>query len=336
VPLAIVIEKKYAETVKNKLLEMNLLDDSRKIKRYGNKVEIPVFDVPHIEIPFEIIEQEEYIPRKIFVPFEEIRERLKGKISSADFNKLPRKWEKFGDVLVLKLEGIKEKRKVAEVYASVLQCKAVLEDVGGIEGIYRKPKFELIYGKDTETIHVENGIKYKFDVARIMFSSGNIDERIRMARVAKENETVVDMFAGIGYFTLPIAVYGRAKVFACEINPVAFEYLKENIRLNNVDDKVTPLLGDCRKVAPRGVADRVIMGYLDSIEFFPYALEILRGEGVIHFHQKCKEEDFPHRLFKKLEEIAGEKDKELMLDNYRKIKSYAPRIIHGVMDIRVL
>ncbi len=335
-PLAIVVKKEHAEEVKNKLLEMKLLDDSRRIKRYDDMVEIPVFDVPSLNVPFEVVEQKEYTPRKIFIPFEEIKKRLKGKISPEDFDKLPRKWEKFGDILVLKLEGIKEKERVAKVYADVLQCKAVLEDVGGIKGIYRKPKFKLIYGNDSETIHVENGIKYKFDVEKIMFSSGNIDERIRMAKVARENETVVDMFAGIGYFTLPIAVYGKAKVFACEINPIAFKYLKENIQLNNVENRVIPLLGDCREVAPRGVADRVIMGYLDSIDFFPHALEILRGEGVIHFHQKSREEDFPHRIFKRLEEIAKEKGKKLRLEKYRKIKSYAPRIIHGVMDIRVL
>ena len=332
---AIVVDKKVAEYAKNKLLEMKLLDDSRKIKRYGNKVEIPVFDVPALDVEFEVVEQNEYLPRKIFIPFEEVKKILKGKISNEDFEKLPRKWEKFGDVLVLKMHGIKEKEKVAKAYAEVLKCKTVLEDVEGIKGIERKPCFNFIYGNDAETIHVENGIKYKFDVSKIMFSSGNIDERIRMAKVASKNEIVVDMFAGIGYFTLPIAVYGKAKVYACEINPVAYEYLKENILLNNVANLVTPLLGDCRKVAPRGIADRVVMGYLDSIKFLPYAIEILKGEGIIHLHQKCKQEDFPYRLFEEVEKIAKEYGKEAEMIFYKKIKSYAPRIIHGVIDIKI-
>ncbi len=334
-PLAIVVNKRDAEKVKNELLEMGLLDDSRKIKRYGDKVEIPVFAVPNIKVNFEIVEQEEYLERKVFLPLEEIKELLKGKISREDFEKLPRKWEKLGDVLVIKLHGIKEKRKVAEVYAKVLKCKAVLEDVGGIKGIERKPCFKLVYGKDTETIHVENGIKYKFDVSKIMFSSGNIDERIRMAGVANKNEVVVDMFAGIGYFTLPVAVYGKAKVYACEINPIAYEYLKENILLNDVCHLVKPLLGDCREVAPRNIANRVIMGYLDSIKFLPYALEILKGEGIIHLHQKCKEEEFPHHLFNEAKKIVKEHGKEAEMIFYKKIKSYAPRIIHGVIDIKI-
>jgi len=332
---AIVVDKRKAEDIKNKLLEMGLLDDSRKIKRYENKVEIPVKEIPKIEEEFEVIEQRNYLPRKVFIPIEEIKNLLKGRISNEDFEKLPRKWEKFGDVLVLKLKGIKEKRKVAEIYAKVLKCKAVLEDIGGIKGIKREPCFELIYGNDTETIHVENGIKYKFDVSKIMFSSGNIDERIRMAKIAKKNEIVVDLFAGIGYFTLPIAVYCKAKVYACEINPVAFRYLKENIKLNNVSHLVEAKLGDCGVVAPRSVANRIIMGYLDSLPFLPYALEVLKDEGVIHFHQKCKEEDFPDKLFKKIKSIVQQHGKNAEMIYCKKIKSYAPRIIHGVMDIKI-
>ncbi len=329
--LAVEVKAEYAEEVKNKLLEDGLLDDSRRIKRKGGKVIIPVKDIPSLDVEFNLVENGEYRKRKKFVPIEEIRKVLKGKISN--FEKLPEKWEKFGDVLILKMDGIEEKEKVAEVYAEVLKCKTVLEDVGGIKGRERKPDFRFIYGKDAETIHVENGIKYKFDASKIMFSSGNIDERIRMAKVAKEGEIVVDMFAGIGYFTLPMAVYGGARIYACEINPVAYRYLQENIILNGVVDKVKPLLGDCRKVAPRNAADRVIVGYFDSIPFFPYALRCLRGKGTIHFHIKCREEDFPEKIMEMLRDMGEEKGWKIEGWKSKKIKSYAPGIIHGVIDI---
>ena len=64
---------------------------------------------------------------------------------------------------------------------------------------------------------------------RVMFSSGNVDERVRMSKLKIEGECVVDMFAGIGYFTLPIAKYTGATVQAWEKNPVAYDYLKKNI-----------------------------------------------------------------------------------------------------------
>ena len=332
--LAIEVDKRKAEEVKNMLLEMGLLDDSRKIKRRGAKVEIPVKEIPPIDINYELIEEDGYIKRKRFVPFEEIKRILRNEISCEDFEKLPHKWEKFGDVLILKMEGIKEKKRVAEGYARVLKCKSVLEDVGGIKGKERKPFFRFLYGKDAETIHVENGIKYKFDASQIMFSSGNIDERIRMGEVVKGG-VAVDMFAGIGYFTLPMAVYGKAEVYACEINPISYSYLKENILLNDVANRVKPLLGDCREVAPHGIADRVVMGYFDSIPFFPYALRCIKEDGVIHFHIKCSEDNFPDKIFKKVKRIAKDDGWEAEMLFHKKIKSYAPRIIHGVIDIYV-
>ncbi len=81
--------------------------------------------------------------------------------------------------------------------------------------------------------------------------------------ISNPHETVVDLFAGIGYFTLPMAVYSKPKkMFACEINPIAYQYLCANVVLNHVTNIVEPLLGDNRKIAPKDCADRVILGYL--------------------------------------------------------------------------
>jgi len=330
--LAVVVEKERAEEVRRRLLEMGVMDASRRIIRYGNFVEFPVVKAVN---GFKIVEQKVVKRRYVFPPLEEIKTRLKGEISEQDFKNLPRKWEKFGDVLVLKMEGIKDKRKVATVYANVLKCKSVLEDVEGITGVERKPQFKFIIGNDAETIHVENGIKYKFDVSKIMFSSGNIDERIRMGRIVKKGEVVIDMFAGIGYFSLPMAFHGKAKVYAIEINPVAYSYLKENIKLNKLENYIISILGDCREKIPHGMANRIVMGYLNSIPFLEYALKGLRNEGIIHMHHKCREEEFPHTIFEEAKEIAYENGYNAEMISYRKIKSYAPRIIHGVIDIKV-
>ena len=104
--------------------------------------------------------------------------------------------------------------------------------------------------------------------------------------------------------------------------------------MNGLENLVTPILGDCREKIPKGIANRIIMGYLDSIPFFKYALAGLKEEGIIHFHQKCKEEEFPNEIFKKLDEIAKKEGYEIEMILHRKIKSYAPHIIHGVIDIK--
>ena len=271
-------------------------------------------------------------------PFEEIKEKISNFIPENLVEFLPKKWEKIGDVLVLKLK--KELEPFAEIiaktYAEVLNCKSVLQEIGGIKGIYREPRVRLIYGsKNTETLHVENGIKYSLDPSKLMFSSGNMSERIRMSKLNCRDEVVVDMFAGIGYFSLPIAVYCNPRmVYAIEKNPLAFRYLCKNITLNRVNDRVEPILGDNRCVTPKGVANRVIMGYLNKThEFLPIALESLKSEGIIHFHCLCPRDKFSDYVMDKIRRYLSEKEFEVV---YKKVvKSYAPGIDHVVLDIKV-
>ena len=274
-------------------------------------------------------------------PFDEIKKSLKNNISLELTNFLPEKWEKIGDIVIIKLD---EKLKsyageIGKTYAEVLHCKTVLNDVGGISGIYREPNVELLYGsKNTETVHKENGIRYKLDAQKIMFSSGNMDERLRMANISNKNETVVDLFAGIGYFTLPMAVYSKPKkVFSCEINHVAYEYLCKNIVLNHVTSIVQPLFGDNRKTAPKNVAERVVMGYfIDTEKFLPVAFNCLKKyTGFIHYHDVCLDKLFPEKPLKMVEKTAKKYERTAKLLAYRVIKSYAPGVSHIVLDIQV-
>ena len=276
----------------------------------------------------------------IKTPHELIREKLQYYVPSSLLYILPNKWEKIGNVLIIKIPPALERyrREIAEVYASVLRCKSVLEDLGGIKGEKREPNVRLIYGNsNTETIHVENGIRYKLDPSKIMFSSGNMEERIRMATIKAKDEVVVDMFAGIGYFSLPLAVYGSPKkVYAIEINPVAYKYLRENITLNNVNAIVEPLLGDNKKATPKGVADRVIMGYLhETHNYLPVALESLKGSGVIHYHEICPNELLKTRPLQMVRNATENLGFRIIDFKRRIVKSYAPGVSHIVLDVKV-
>lgn len=277
----------------------------------------------------------------IETPLSQIKKLLSNEIPSELICCLPDKWEKIGDVLTVKLnESLRKyQEKIGERYAEILHCKTVLNDVGGISGTYRKPKVEILYGsKNTETIHKENGIRYKLDLQKIMFSSGNMDERKRMANISNKNETVVDLFAGIGYFTIPMAVYSKPKkIFSCEINPIAYEYLCKNIVLNHVTSVVKPLLGDNRSMAPKNIADRVIMGYIDdTYRFLPTAIDCLKnGTGIIHYHDVFPNELIPEKSLKFVQEISKKYDTNAKLLKYNYIKSYAPGVSHVVFDIKI-
>ena len=274
-------------------------------------------------------------------PFDEIKKNLTKKIPPDLTSFIPNKWEKLGDVVIIKIHDETEKYKelIGEVFADVLDAETVLWDKSGITGELREPSTEIIYGSDNcLTTHKENNIRYKMDPRKVMFSSGNMDERIRMAKISNNDETVVDLFAGIGYFTLPLAVYSKPKkIFACEKNPVAFDFLCQNISLNKVSDIVEPLSGDNRMVAPKNVADRVILGYIGGTHsFLSTAFECLKNHsGVIHFHDTFSEEAVLDDAICYVNEVAEIFDRKAELLKYKQVKSYAPGISHYVFDIRI-
>ncbi len=319
------VEKEIGQCKLEELKKRDNLDSSRSIKEDGNELIIPVKEGGNdLETDMESRESKK-------TPFRRIKENLELK---EDEEKLPDRWEKIGDVLLIKLpeELEQHKKKIAKSYAEILDAKTVMLQ-GSIEGKTREPNVKKIYGEETETVHLENEVKYKLDTAELMFSSGNIGERIRMANSVDSEEVVVDMFAGIGYFSLPMAVHGDPeKIYSLEINPTAYRYLKENISLNEVEDTVTAWNGDNRNFSFEG-ADRVIMGYLHNTwKYLDKASEFLEASGVIHYHTRSKDSEYPDDVKAELDENLQESYELLDL---KKIKSYAPHVFHVVADVRI-
>lgn len=274
-------------------------------------------------------------------PRDRVLARLVAALPAERLADVPRKWEKLGRVLLVRMPAslAAHEREVATAFADVLGVDTVLDERGGVTGEFREMvETRVLLGSATETIHTENGVRYRLDAARIMFSSGNVEERTRMGRIDARGETVVDMFAGIGYFALPLAVHaGAARIHACEKNPLAHRYLVENVALNKVADQVETRLGDCREVAPRGVAHRVVLGYFPgTAAFLPTALASLRPEGgILHFHDTAPAESAREALERAVRAACDLAGRGCKVRHFRVVKSYAPGIVHAVLDAEV-
>jgi tRNA wybutosine-synthesizing protein 2 len=248
-------------------------------------------------------------------------------------NMFPASYQAIGDICLVKLREFVAKKYKHMIGGIILdnfpQFKSVCLQKG-ISGEYRQPDVEVIAGsKDTETIHTELGCRFKINVAKIMWSKGNHFERKRLANLIKPGEIVLDMFAGIGYWSLILAKHTKAeRIISVEKNPESFDYLIENICLNKLLN-VTAVEADCRRFRPFVKPDRIIMGYFpNTIDFLPFALKLAKKGTIIHFHELTNN---PNKLKK-----AVLKFRKLKVQNIREVKEYSPTKKHYVLDLKVI
>jgi tRNA wybutosine-synthesizing protein 2 len=247
-------------------------------------------------------------------------------------------WEILGDLMIIEVgsgTSVDEKKLIGKKIVELHPRAVTVINRMSIEDEFREPRVELIAGEKTETVYKENGCLFSLDPTKVMFSFGNKEERMRMGSISSGKETVIDMFACVGQFTIPVAKHsGPKKVYSIEKNPVAFEYLIKNIKLNKLLNAET-ILGDCRDNCPVGVAQRVIMGYLfKPWRFLPAALSALDEQGTIHYHFVSDLKGLENEMKRVMKIIVSEGFLGSVLNTVR-IKSYAPKKYHYVMDIEV-
>ena len=224
-------------------------------------------------------------------------EKIISKVDPALHTKLPKKWKKIGDIIILDLAELdpKQKNKVAGIYAEVLNAKTVIQK-NKIAGELRKPEdIELLYGNETTTEISEYGVRYKLDLAEIMWSPGNTGWRSALSGPDKVSEfytfdepkVIIDYFAGIGYFSIQMAKgYPKAKVIAVDKNPKSIEYLSLNAKNNKVRN-IEIINDDCRNIEAK--ADVIHLGYIgNTIDFLDHARNCLNEKGTVIFHESYR------------------------------------------------
>ena len=240
------------------------------------------------------------------------------------------KYKKIGDILILDSSYTGNDFEELSLKHNV---KTIMK-IDHIQGTKREPVYKILYGAETETVNKENGCLFKLDLSKVMWSKGNNNERLRIAKLVEDGERVIDMFAGIGYFSIPIGVHANAcEVISIEINPNSYHFLCENIKLNKLDN-ITPILGDCKDITPNYNADRIIMGYVKTTHhYLKVAIDSLNEGGILHYHETVPEKLMNTRPIERIMSEADGREVELLKIN--KIKKYAPGVEHVVVDARI-
>jgi tRNA (guanine37-N1)-methyltransferase len=294
-----------AEELRRRLIALRALDESLKPFEENGFVFFPLKKLEEIrgvveELGGELIQA--LFETRVRGP-RSLRGYLAGRLPSSILDKLPSSYDIVGDLILVDLdEGLRDyAREIGEALLRLHpRARAVLAK-GETTGDYRIRDMEMIAGSgSTETIHREHGCIYKLDLRKAFFNPRLSGERLRVARQVSAGEMVLDMFAGIGPFSILIAkLQPSAKVVAVEINPDAYRYLLENLRLNRVEDRVMPVLGDARKVLEnaREEYDRVIMDLpYRSLEFLDAGLRTCRRRGIIHLYMVSRSLEEASRL----------------------------------------
>jgi len=270
-------------------------------------------------------------------------------LSNEDMACVCNSYEIVGSIAIVRLKETSEecKERIAEAIMHVHRnVETVLAQSGAVSGDFRLRKLQHVGGENqTITVHKESGCRFAVDVERCFFSPRLSYERMRVARRIRVGEVVVNMFAGVGCFSIIIAKYSNAqKVYSIDVNPAAVYYMRENVRINGIYEKVVPLLGDAKEFVDkrlRHASDRVLMPLPEkALEFLPDALLALRQPGGwIHYY------DFEHAL--KGENVVGKAklkvsrrlkdlDVDFEIPFGRVVRATGPNWYQVVLDIEVL
>ncbi len=328
--LAVRVASADAESARRRLASEGFLDPSRKVSRGAGFVLFPVIAKPE-GLPRGMRTVSADLPAQKNQN-QSLAKRLSGILSSGSFSK---SFDIVGTVGILDVSGLSPEEQeyaagaLRQVYCSLT---AVCTRAGNIEDEYRVRPLRLIYGKSTETIHPENGVRLKLDPAIAYFSARQAAERARVESLVGKNEEILVMFAGVGPFSILIAKrHPDCKVTSVELNPAAVQYMEENISLNKVGRNSVAIEGDVAKaVPPLGKRfDRVIMPLPKSAgDFLDVALAAARPGAFIHFYSFGRD-------FSETRALLGRKLPGARILGMRRCGAIAPGKFRLVFDVRL-
>ena len=371
--LAVLVDKSDAATIRQSLTATKLIDDKFIIKQVDSMIAIPILDNDQVknltwfdDTKHEITELNLLLKNQKYTPAQQmtqdmtlyLKQHIDSDLAQLILN-LPQKWELFGNLAIIPNSAMnnsqwqdlfalitqEQEQEIWQIIARSLRVDRLARQDKIATDMMRTSQVKMLLGNSGEVEINDFGVKFWLDVTKVMFSSGNVTERHRIGNIDMSGEIIVDAFAGIGYYSLPMLVRSNAEhVYACEINPNSIQALQNGAKLNDVSKRLTILEGDNLSTMKQvySMADRVHLGILPSSEkAWQSAINCLKSSGgKLHIHMNVEEEkinDFVVYCIDSIAKLAKQLGREgiVSADHVEKVKWYAPRIRHIVVDLSV-
>jgi tRNA (guanine37-N1)-methyltransferase len=252
-------------------------------------------------------------------------------------------FDQIGNIIILRIpNSLLSKRKLIGqvLLEKVKTAKSIFYQSSPVEGDYRIRELELLAGIDkTETEYKEHGCMFKVDVEKTFFSPRLSTERLRIADLIQDGEIIINMFGGIGMFSIVAAKKKRCHVYNIDINPYAAKLCSENIRLNKLKGTVESIEGGAAEIIEKKLSntgDRVLMLLPErSDEFLDSAIKALKEKGILHYY--C------HTHSDKKGNVGTEATKHFMsaisveskILGARIVRPIGPRFYQAVVDVAI-
>jgi len=268
---------------------------------------------------------------------------LQDVLSEEENEQLISAFDQIGDIIIVRIPDslISKKQIIGKtLLEQVSTANSVFYQSSPVGGDFRTRQLEVIAGeKKTQTEYRENGCRFIVDVEKAFFSPRLSTERERIAELVKDGEVVINMFGGVGMFSLLAAKDTACTVYNIDINPVASQLCKENVQINKLKGEIISLNGDASKIIDEqlcGKADRVLMLLPErSDEFLDSALKGLKSKGVIHYYSHMhadKKQDAP-RLSE--EHFTSINKTNAKIITSRNVRPVGPRFYQTVVDVKI-
>lgn len=269
-----------------------------------------------------------------------LKEALRGVLTPEEMEGMVGAFDQVGSIVIVRIPDPLMPRR-AEIGRALLDgvkaARGVFCQSSPVEGDHRTRSLEPIAGSaDTRTEYRESGCRFIVDVERAFFSPRLSTERARIAGLVRDGETVLNMFAGVGMFSIIAAKHKRCTVYSIDINAEATELCRQSMSLNRLRGRVIPVQGDAAAKSRAMEADRTLMLLPErSDEFLDAATAATRDGGTIHYYAHVhadKKSDAGRRGEEKYLAAAAARSEIL---GSKIVRPVGPRYYQVVVDARI-